>query len=338
MLDFLCFLSACLLPRTAALDSWLPVRMLPHCSFVVSRRATGRHAAFTVQLIRLCARAQRYQSSQSIADDMKAQEQAIANMQLAVREAFSAGKLSEAQKRAAECRDAIKEYYGSKHPAYASAVNNLALMHKHMGEAGKAQPLLEEALKCYEATVGKQHASTASVLQNLALLLLSSAEKKKGVERMMAVDEARAYLEEAVATRSKLHGEHSALTATARYQLASAAARQKRWDEAERLCKAAITDLKAAVGEQHPNTGTAVNNLGWILKERGQYHTAIDAYTEALATRTALLGTTHPDTLTTQHNLAECLRAAGREEEAQAIQKAILRAMGEEEPAKQPMQ
>ena len=55
---------------------------------------------------------------------------------------------------------------------------------------------------------------------------------------------------------------------------------------------------------------------------------AEELYRRAVGIRERVLGSTHPDTVGAKHNLAELARAAGREDEAVAIQMGILQDLG----------
>ena len=69
--------------------------------------------------------------------------------------------------RALEIR---KTVLGPTHPDTAASLNNLAVLHKTMGEHAKALPLYVRALEIREAALGPTHPDTALSIWNLALL------------------------------------------------------------------------------------------------------------------------------------------------------------------------
>lgn len=296
----------------------------------------------------------------SMLASMQEREQEIALLHVEVREHLEAGKMASAAEAAARCLEATRGYYGESHPATASALNNLAYAQKQIGQFDEAVKSYEGALKAYEGSVGAQHLSTASCLSNLGLLHLALAGKQKGMQKMVHVDLARGYLEQALSVRAKLLGgggssEGAAPPAPAAdaagkkpllpsiteadfpdhpvigvslYQLASAARQQNRHKEALSLLNQAVAMLRRTVGPKHTSTATALNNLGYLLKDMGDYAGAEAAYVEARDTRAALLGPRHPDYIAVLHNLAELKMAAGAPDAAAGLQSEILRLMG----------
>ena len=58
----------------------------------------------------------------------------------------------------------------ARHPGYASALNNLALIQKNRGEMDAATVLYEEALDVYKLVYGDVHPSCAMAMHNTCLL------------------------------------------------------------------------------------------------------------------------------------------------------------------------
>jgi hypothetical protein len=58
----------------------------------------------------------------------------------------------------------------ARHPGYASALNNLALIQKNRGEMDAAAVLYEEALDVYKLVYGDVHPSCAMAMHNTCLL------------------------------------------------------------------------------------------------------------------------------------------------------------------------
>jgi tetratricopeptide (TPR) repeat protein len=79
-------------------------------------------------------------------------------------------------------------YFGEKHSVVASGLNNLALVHKELGELEKAVEYYEKARVMYEELLGKEHTSTLTTLTNLGVILRVSSEKASGVDKMELAD------------------------------------------------------------------------------------------------------------------------------------------------------
>jgi tetratricopeptide (TPR) repeat protein len=88
-----------------------------------------------------------------------------------------------------ECEDRL----GPKHPATATALNNLALLLKDTNRLLEAEPLMRRALAINEASYGTDHPEVAISLNNLASLMYSTnrlAEAEPLMRRALVIDEA----------------------------------------------------------------------------------------------------------------------------------------------------
>lgn len=259
---------------------------------------------------------------------MAAAEREISALQVEVRDHLAAGRFVSAEGAAERCVAAAQAYYGTVHPAYAAAVNNLSVALNNMGKHDDAITRASEALGVYERVVGSEHASTAAALANLGIMYVAAARRAKGIDRLQHADAARGYLEQALSVRTKVLPRDDPHLAVTMYQLAVVARLQGKGAEAERLLRDAVAALRGKLGAAHPLTATAINNLGVFLKESRRFEEARAAYDEALDTRARVLGDRHPDTLASMNNLAELLRATGDEAGAAAVQARILKVMG----------
>ena len=159
-------------------------------------------------------------------------------------ELYRAGRYGDARDVGTECRHLVIECFGADHPASASAANNLALMHKSLGETQDAVLLYSEALKTYRVVLGEVHSSTATAACNLALLYRDSGSTEKQVE-------ATELLEGALATRLELLGESHPDVAAVMQQLASVVARQPDgMDRASKLLEQSLDKLEQTPGGQ----------------------------------------------------------------------------------------
>lgn len=143
----------------------------------------------------------------------------IRALQEQMSELYRAGRYGDARDVAIECRNLVRKNFGPEHPASASAANNLALMHKTLGDLEDARHLYDEALKTYRVVLGDEHTSTATAACNLALLYRDGGFKEKHLEAIEL-------LEGALDTRRKLLGENHPDVASVLQLLASVVARR----------------------------------------------------------------------------------------------------------------
>ena len=60
---------------------------------------------------------------------------------------------------------------GEDHPAYATRLNNLALLLQATGRFDGAEPLYRQAIEVLEVALGPDHPSTVTVRENLEIFL-----------------------------------------------------------------------------------------------------------------------------------------------------------------------
>jgi tetratricopeptide (TPR) repeat protein len=229
-----------------------------------------------------------------------------------------------------------RELFGEEHPAYASALNNAALLHKvHRQDYAAAEQLYQRALNAYAVSVGDTHPSYLTTLSNLALVCRAQGH----------LDEARTYLERAVqAHRNAAAGAQAALSASPSTATAATAANAKAsmplasallslggvlseqglFDEAIALQEEALLLSRRRFGEEHPATATALNNLALTHKNAARFESALTFCQQALAIRSRNLPPTHPDLIVSLNNLAELLRAMGQMDKAAIVQQKII--------------
>jgi len=105
-----------------------------------------------------------------------------------------------------------------EHPAVASALNNIGLMHKQLGDFIESRRHYNAALRIYAKVVGRDHASYAMTLHNLASLNKAQVHfdtSLKATDRLSLVEKALEYFEEALAIRrAELGPDHPLTIAT----------------------------------------------------------------------------------------------------------------------------
>lgn len=165
---------------------------------------------------------------------LKKNEQQIAEeelymLQSHVKQHFQHANFTEALSTSKEILEKSTALFGKKHPATASAYNNIGLMHKMMGDFDLSRENYHSALSIYKDIVGKDHASYAATLNNLGNLDRSQStvdENLTSLQRMQLNDTAVEYFEEAWNIRKAELGEEHVYTVTSRSNLGGALAAQ----------------------------------------------------------------------------------------------------------------
>lgn len=115
-------------------------------------------------------------------------------------------RYGEALDAAVELADRIKNIIGEQTTSYASSLNNVALMHKALGQNEEAMEHYVKALHLYQDLSGKESSSYATTLSNLGALYKSMAEASKGMDKMELLERATEALLDARNVRQKLLG------------------------------------------------------------------------------------------------------------------------------------
>ena len=146
-------------------------------------------------------------------------EQQLGQLQSRVQEEFKAGNYVQAQEAAQELLAQTKDHFGDKHPATASAYNNLGLLQKQLGNFTEARGHYQQALDIYRRVVGKDHASYASALHNIATLNKTQIHLDsalRATDRLTLIEQAEQYLQQAYQIRKAELGEEHPHTVASR--------------------------------------------------------------------------------------------------------------------------
>ena len=144
----------------------------------------------------------------------------LADLQATITEEYKRGNFSQALSSSKDLLKQTQQHFGYTvdHPATASAMNNVGLMHKLLGNFNEARQHYVGAMRIYASVCGRDHASYAMTLHNLGNLNKSQVHfdaSLKATERLSLVEAAMEYLEEAYAIRvAELGAEHPHTIAT----------------------------------------------------------------------------------------------------------------------------
>ena len=95
------------------------------------------------------------------------------------RRLYRAGKYKRAIIVAQDALKVAEDNVGPDHPAVATSLNTLALIHKAQGHYAKAEPLYKRSLSIREKTLGPYHPDVATGLNNLAVLYYTQGHYAK---------------------------------------------------------------------------------------------------------------------------------------------------------------
>ncbi|VEU42813.1 unnamed protein product [Pseudo-nitzschia multistriata] len=144
----------------------------------------------------------------------------LADLQATITEEYKRGNFTNALATSQDLLKQTQQHFGYNvdHPATASAMNNVGLMHKLLGNFTEARQHYVAAMRVYASVCGRDHASYAMTLHNLGNLNKSQVHfdaSLKATDRLSLVESALEYLEEAYAVRiAELGVEHPHTIAT----------------------------------------------------------------------------------------------------------------------------
>ena len=240
------------------------------------------------------------------------------------RRAYALGERADAHWKARRYREAVTDYRealrllrikGGDHKELATCLNNLAYMLNSLGQADKALPLYEEALKMRKRLFGGDHPDVASGLNNLAAVLSSLGKLREAVPL---------YEESLEMYRRLFEGNHL-YVATSLNNLAAALESLGRASEALPLHEEALVMFRRLLGGDHPHVATGLNNLANVLESLGRASEALPLHEEALKMRKRLHADGHPDVATSLNNLAGVLESLGRASKALPLYEEALK-------------
>jgi CHAT domain-containing protein/tetratricopeptide (TPR) repeat protein len=194
-----------------------------------------------------------------------------------------------------------KKLQTENHPAYATSLNNLALLYHDLGDYAKALPLYEHARDLYKKLFTENHPTYAINLNNLGTLYCDMGDYAKA---LLVLKHARDLIKQCLTEN------HPAYAASLN-NLASLYQARGEYAKALPLYEQASDLIKQRLTANHPNYATSLNNLAGVYRDLGEYAKALSLYEQARDLRQKLLTETHPDYARSLHNLAYLYQAMG---------------------------
>ena len=240
---------------------------------------------------------------------------------------YDRGQYAEAEPLYKEAMEIHRTALGEEHPAYATSLNNLAVLYDAMGRHADAEPLYKQATEIRRTALGEEHPAYADSLNNLAMLY----------DAMGRHADAEPLYKQAMEIRRTALGEGHPAYADSLNNLAELYRAMGRHADAEPLYKQAMEIYRISLGERHPAYADSLNNLAELYRAMGRHADAEPLYKQATEIRRTALGEEHPAYADSLNNLAELYRAMGRHADAEPLYKQATEirrtALGEEHPA-----
>jgi CHAT domain-containing protein/Tfp pilus assembly protein PilF len=203
---------------------------------------------------------------------------------------------------------------GSDHPIVAISLNNLAVLHKTMGDYAQALPLFQRALAIHEKVLGPDHPDTANNVSNLAGLY----------QEMGDYAQALPLSQRALALLEKVLGREHPSTAGTLYNLALLYREMRNTEQAFLFAQRALTIREKVLGPEHPDTAATLAALAGIYQLKGDYAQALQLFRKGLVIREKVLGSKHPDTAASLNDLATVYADIGDYEQAKTFYQQAL--------------
>lgn len=198
------------------------------------------------------------------------------------------------------------EQFGGEHQGTLTAINNLAMAHKVLGEFDVARALFQQALV---GVLGAKHPGALKSMSNLAEVLHDQGD----------LDGAQAMHQQVLDHRHRVLGAEHPGTLNSMNNLAEVLHVQGDLDGARALHQQALEGQRRVLGDEHPNTLISMNNLAQVLHDLKDLDGARALHQQALEGHRRVLGEDHPHTLVSMKNLAAVLDALGDLEGAQKL-------------------
>lgn len=233
------------------------------------------------------------------------------------------GRYSAAEKSTLEALTIREKTLGKNSKAYASSLNNIAVLNQETAHYNESDRYFEEALTTVEATLGKESQEYATVLNNQAILYseigridnavnkLNTAIgilerlKKKSLRDQVGFQSNLALLyqqtgkfAEAEAVYLKLEkslGSSNPFYAGILNNLATLYIQMGKTEKVEDYLKKSAGVYKSRFGDKNPNYAKVLNDLGNFCRMQGRFDEAEQSLSQSLTIRGEALDENHPD-------------------------------------------
>jgi tetratricopeptide (TPR) repeat protein len=251
-------------------------------------------------------------------------EAVIGQMQGEYRAQYSRGNYEDALEVAQMCSAKIEQHFGAEHPVFASSLNDVAIMHKMLGQLQFAVDAYQRALTVYEDVIGKENPKYVTTLYNMGLVFKALAEQGSSLEKQVVLWTAQQtqrhlkpcsrHLHTLTAARHCRHCCHCRRRRCRRRRRRRRrnprhhCRRQLLYDRAAETLEHTLELQKVAMDADDPNIGLAMSSLGICYEGMKKPEKAEAMLQEAVALAEDMQGDEHTATATA---LSSLVRAAG---------------------------
>ena len=242
------------------------------------------------------------------------------------------GRFSSAEKYTSEAMTLRESTLGKDSKAYASSLNNHAVLLQEKAHYHEAEIAFDEALQIIGRRIGENSQEFAVALNNQAILYseigrfsnaivnLKKASgimdklKKKNLRNQVGFQSNLALLyqqtgkypeaESIYLSLEKGLGSGSPYYAGVLNSLALLYIQMGKLDKVENYLKTAAASYKSKFGDQNPNYAKVLNDLGNFYRMQGRFDEAEKSLIQAIAIRSTALDSKHPDNVKSQEDLA----------------------------------
>lgn len=240
---------------------------------------------------------------------------------------YRRGLYKEALKAGEESLRLQMESNGDNDVLVAIRLNNLAEVHRTLGDHETAKGLYERALEILLATEGTESQMTAGIYNNLGLIAEVEGD----------LDVAMAYYERTLTILNKVVGDGYSGVAGAYNNMGSVAEAQGKYRVAQMRYEQALALRQKHLPPEHPMVAAAMGNLAALLYVKGDYVVSRELFDESIPHLEAGLGPDHPTLATFVGTLGQLVRAQGDDDRARLLLERSLaineRALGLDHPS-----
>ncbi len=221
------------------------------------------------------------------------------------------GKSEEFTRKALELR---KDMLGEQSLAYASSLNNLAVLQKDKGEYTNAGNNIDRALEITINLELNEELPFAIMLNNKAMLYRQLGQYR----------ESESLLNESISISEKLKGSKSANHQRLLTNMAILYQEMGRYEESEKIFLEVIEMKEKRLGKRHPDYAHMLNNLAALYVLMGKDEQVEELLLNAQEIYVKKFGANHPSYATNVANLGNFYRYKERYEESETLLKQTL--------------
>jgi CHAT domain-containing protein/tetratricopeptide (TPR) repeat protein len=227
---------------------------------------------------------------------------------------FDKGNYDAALSEARKLEAGIKAQFGTNHPNYVIALNQLLRIYAAQGKYADAEVAAQRGLAIRQKVLNPADPKIAESDVNLA-----SIYKLEG-----KYAPAEDLFQRALAFEQKVLGEDHPSVALALNDLAALYEAENKLGEAEELYQRSLKIREKQVGPDSPVLAESLGNIAIVYLAQGRYAQSEESFKRALAIQQKALGAGHPLVGSILNNLAEVYRAEAKDAEAEKLYQQAL--------------